>query len=66
MTAGEAEAFKVFEAEGWSAQAGAYGGLTGAITCRVLDVTTGPGYHRTSDGVLELPVAAKLASGAKR
>jgi SAM-dependent methyltransferase len=60
MSAGEAEAFKVFEAEGWSAQAGTYGGLTGAITSRlagplldaagvrsdwrVLDVATGPGY----------------------
>src|SRR3954451_7958600 len=60
MSAGEASAFKVFEAEGWSAQAGTYGGLTGAITSRlaeslldaagvrsdqrVLDVATGPGY----------------------
>jgi len=60
MSAGEAEAFKVFEAEGWSARAGTYGGLTGAITgrlaeslldaagvrsdWRVLDVATGPGY----------------------
>jgi SAM-dependent methyltransferase len=60
MSAGEAEAFKVFEADGWSAQAGTYGGLIGAITsrlaeplldaagvrsgCRVLDVATGPGY----------------------
>jgi SAM-dependent methyltransferase len=60
MSAGEAEAFKVFEAEGWSTQAGTYGGLTGAITSRlagslldaagvrpdwrVLDVATGPGY----------------------
>src|SRR5947209_13880344 len=60
MSAGRAEAFKAFEAEGWSAQAGTYGGLTGAITSRiaeslldaagvrsderVLDVATGPGY----------------------
>ena len=60
MSEGEAEAFKVFEAEGWSAQAGTYDGLTGAITnrlaeslldaagvrphWRVLDVATGPGY----------------------
>jgi ubiquinone/menaquinone biosynthesis C-methylase UbiE len=60
MSAGEAEAFKAFEAEGWSAQAGTYGGLIGAITSRlaeslldaagvrsdwrVLDVATGPGY----------------------
>jgi SAM-dependent methyltransferase len=60
MSAEEAEAFKVFEAEGWSAQAGTYGDLTGAITSRlaeslldaagvrsnwrVLDVATGPGY----------------------
>jgi SAM-dependent methyltransferase len=60
MSAPEAEAFKVFEAEGWSAQAGTYGGLIGAITgrlaeslldavgvrphWRVLDVATGPGY----------------------
>lgn len=60
MSVGEAEAFKVFEAEGWSAQAGTYGGLIGAITsrlagslldaagvrsgCRALDVATGPGY----------------------
>ena len=60
MTAGRAEAFKVFEAEAWSAQARTYGGLTGAITRRlseslldaagvrsdrrVLDVATGPGY----------------------
>jgi SAM-dependent methyltransferase len=55
-----AEVFKTFEAESWSAQAGTYGGLVGAITsrlaeplveaagvragCRVLDVATGPGY----------------------
>jgi SAM-dependent methyltransferase len=60
MSAGEAEAFKVLEAEGWGAQAGTYRGLTGAITSqlaeslldaagvrsdwRVLDVATGPGY----------------------
>jgi SAM-dependent methyltransferase len=60
MSVGRAEGFKAFEAEGWSAQAGTYGGLTGAITsrlaeslldagrvrsdCRVLDVATGPGY----------------------
>ena len=60
MSAREAEAFKVFEAERWGAQAGTYGGLTGAITSRlaeslldaagvrsdwrVLDVATGPGY----------------------
>jgi SAM-dependent methyltransferase len=60
MSAETAKAFKAFEAEGWSAQAGTYGGLTGAITCRlteslldaagvrsdqrVLDVATGPGY----------------------
>jgi SAM-dependent methyltransferase len=60
MGAEQAEAFKAFEAEGWSAQAGTYGGLTGAITSRladslldaagvgsdwrVLDVATGPGY----------------------
>jgi SAM-dependent methyltransferase len=60
MGGGEAEAFKAFEAEGWSAQAGTYGGLIGAITSRlaeslldaagvrsgwrVLDVATGPGY----------------------
>jgi SAM-dependent methyltransferase len=60
MSEGEAEAFKVFEAEGWSAQAGTYDCLTGAITSRlaeslldaadvrphwrVLDVATGPGY----------------------
>jgi len=60
MSAEEAEAFKDFEAEGWSAQAGTYGELTGAITSRlaeslldaagvrsdwrVLDVATGPGY----------------------
>jgi len=60
MSAGEAEAFKNFEAEGWSAHAETYGGLTGAITSRlaeslldaagvrsnwrVLDVATGPGY----------------------
>lgn len=57
---GRAKGFKAFEAEGWSAQAGTYGGLTGAITSRlaeslldaadvradgrVLDVATGPGY----------------------
>jgi SAM-dependent methyltransferase len=56
----EAEAFKAFEREGWSVQAGTYGGLIGAITRRladplldaagvgpgqrVLDVATGPGY----------------------
>jgi SAM-dependent methyltransferase len=60
MRAREAEAFKAFEAKGWSAQAGTYGGLIGAITSRlaeslldaagvrsgwrVLDVATGPGY----------------------
>jgi SAM-dependent methyltransferase len=60
MSAGQAEAFKAFEAEGWSAQARTYGGLIGAITSRlaeslldaagvrsgwrVLDVATGPGY----------------------
>ena len=60
LSGGEAEAFKAFEAEGWSAKAGTYGGLTGAITSRlaeslldaagvrsdrrVLDVATGPGY----------------------
>jgi len=60
MSAGRAEGFKAFEADGWSAQAGTYGGLTGAITSRlaeslldaagvrsdrrVLDVATGPGY----------------------
>lgn len=60
MSAGRAEAFKAYEAESWSAQAGTYGGLTGAITSRlaeslldaagvhsderVLDVATGPGY----------------------
>ena len=59
-SAGEAEAFKAFEATGWSTQAGTYCGLTGAITSRlaeslldaagvrsdwrVLDVATGPGY----------------------
>jgi hypothetical protein len=58
MSAGRVEAFKAFEAEGWSAQAATYGGLTGAITSRlaeslldatsvgfdrwVLDVATGP------------------------
>ena len=60
MTVGRAEGFKAFEADGWTAQAGTYGGLTGAITSRVaeslldaarvradsrvLDVATGPGY----------------------
>jgi SAM-dependent methyltransferase len=60
MGAGEAEAFKAFEGEGWSVQAESYGGLIGAITRRladplldaagvgpgqrVLDVATGPGY----------------------
>jgi SAM-dependent methyltransferase len=60
MSAEGAEAFKAFEAEGWSAQAETYGGLVGAITSRlaeplldaagvgsdsrVLDVATGPGY----------------------
>jgi SAM-dependent methyltransferase len=54
------EAFKRFEAEGWSAQAATYGDLSGAITSRfaeplldaarvrhdqrLLDVATGPGY----------------------
>jgi NAD(P)H-hydrate repair Nnr-like enzyme with NAD(P)H-hydrate dehydratase domain len=62
MSEGEAEAFKVFEAEGWSAQAGTYDCLTGAITSRlaeslldaadvrphwrVLDVATGPRVRR--------------------
>jgi SAM-dependent methyltransferase len=60
MSIEDAESFKIFEAEGWSAQAGTYGGLTGAITSRLaeplldaagvrsdrraLDVATGPGY----------------------
>jgi SAM-dependent methyltransferase len=60
MSAEGAQAFKAFEAEGWSAQAETYGGLVGAITSRVaeslldaagvrsdwrvLDVATGPGY----------------------
>jgi SAM-dependent methyltransferase len=60
MSAEGAQAFKAFEAEGWSAQAGTYGGLIGTITSRlaeslldaagvrsdwrVLDVATGPGY----------------------
>jgi SAM-dependent methyltransferase len=60
MSVEEAAAFKAFEAEGWTAQAGTYGGLIGAITgrlaeslldaagvrsdWRVLDVATGPGY----------------------
>jgi SAM-dependent methyltransferase len=60
MSVGRAEGFKAFEAEGWSARAETYGGLTGAITSRVaeslldaagvrsdwrvLDVATGPGY----------------------
>lgn len=60
MSTAGAQAFKAFEAEGWSAQAGSYGGLVGAITSRlagslldaagvrsgwrVLDVATGPGY----------------------
>jgi SAM-dependent methyltransferase len=60
MCAQGTEAFKAFEAEGWSARAGTYGGLIGAITrriaeplldaagvrsgWRVLDVATGPGY----------------------
>jgi SAM-dependent methyltransferase len=60
MSAEGAKGFKAFEAEGWSAQAGTYGGLVGAITSRlagallnaagvgsgwrVLDVATGPGY----------------------
>jgi SAM-dependent methyltransferase len=55
-----AEAFKVFESDGWTAQADTYRELTGAITSRlsetlldaagvrsgqtVLDVATGPGY----------------------
>jgi SAM-dependent methyltransferase len=60
MSAEGDEAFKAFEADGWSAQAETYGGLIGAITSRlaealldaagvrsdwrVLDVATGPGY----------------------
>lgn len=56
----EGDAFKRFEANGWTAQAGTYGDLSGAITRRfaeplldaarvepdqrVLDVATGPGY----------------------
>jgi SAM-dependent methyltransferase len=60
MSADGGEAFKAFEAEGWSAQADTYDGLIGAITSRlaespldaagvrsgsrVLDVATGPGY----------------------
>lgn len=60
MTGSGGEAFKAFEAEGWSAQASTYGELSGAITRRiaeplldaalvrhgerVLDVATGPGY----------------------
>jgi SAM-dependent methyltransferase len=67
MSAGRGEAFKAFEAEGWSAQAGTYGELTGAITSRlaeslldavcvrcdwrVLDVATGPGYVAESAAV---------------
>ncbi len=55
-----AEAFKAFEAAGWSRRAGTYGRVTGAITARfvdplldaarvgpgmrVLDVATGPGH----------------------
>lgn len=54
------DGFKAFEAEGWSARAGTYGDLLGAMTARVaeplldaagvrhemrvLDVATGPGY----------------------
>ena len=37
MSAGRAEAFKAYEAESWSAQAGTYGGLTGAITSRLAE-----------------------------
>jgi SAM-dependent methyltransferase len=60
MSDSDAANFKAFEAQGWTAQAGTYGELSGQVTSRfaeplldaagvrhgdrVLDVATGPGY----------------------
>ena len=60
MSESDAANFKLFEAQGWTAQAGTYGELTGQVTSRfaeplldaagvrhgdrLLDVATGPGY----------------------
>ncbi len=60
MGEGSAADFKAFEAQGWTAQAGTYGELSGQVTsrfaeplldaagvrhgARLLDVATGPGY----------------------
>ena len=60
MSESDAANFKAFEAQGWTAQAGTYGELSGQVTSRfaeplldaagvrhgnrVLDVATGPGY----------------------
>jgi SAM-dependent methyltransferase len=60
MSQSDAANFKAFEAQGWTAQAGTYGELSGQVTSRfaeplldaagvrhgdrVLDVATGPGY----------------------
>jgi SAM-dependent methyltransferase len=73
------EAFKAFEADGWSARAQTYDGLTGAITARlveplldaagvrgdaVLDVATGPGRVAERAATrAAMPVGVDLAEG---
>ena len=61
---GDPDAFKAFEAEGWSAQAGSYDRLTGRVTDRVAERLLDLAEVSPGDRVLDVATGAGAVAAA--